>query len=814
MLVNLLLALYVSTSAHATTLSTTAYAGSDNGAGGAAFAVGATNDVDITGLQVYTFSASSSCAYLAYATTSALGAPTDLATVVSTPSSWTEIASGTTGSVSATASATITFTSPITVSAGSYRGIYVTFTSCTMKYLTGASGSVVNSSVVASDANLSVYMGYGRSYSTSWTGSLFSPRAFYGALTYNACTPVAWYLDDDGDGYGDPTVSVSECTVPSGYVANDADCDDTSAAVNPGADEYCDAIDNDCDGSTDQPSALDASVWYVDEDSDGYGGTASTLACTEPGGYTDNDADCDDGEPTTYPGADEYCDEADNDCNGTIDDDYALDTLTWYDDDDGDSYGDAADTYDACDMPSGYAGNDTDCDDGAGSVYPGAPETVADGTDQDCDSVDSCYTDADGDNQGTSAVVDGSSLSCDTGTGAPVATDCDDLSASVYLGAPETTADGTDQDCDSVDSCYTDSDGDNYGTSVVTDGSSLDCVTGNGAANDDDCNDGDGAINPDATEIAGDLVDQDCDGVETCFVDADNDSYRPDAASTVESSNIACDADGEAVATDDVDDCDDNNAAINPGATELVGDEIDQDCDGTELCYADGDDDGYTADSAGTVSSPDLLCDSTGEATDDASDGDCDDGSAAYNPGADESDCTDPNDYNCDGSVGYADGDADGFAACEECDDALAAVNPDADELCNGIDDDCDGTVDVGAVDATTWYADADGDGYASGDDTLTGCEQPDGYVTDATDEDCDDGDAAINPEGEEVPGDGIDQDCDGADGTDTGGDDNIDDTGDTTDKGGCNCSSTGDTGATLSLLFGVIALAASRRRR
>jgi hypothetical protein len=41
-----------------------------------------------------------------------------------------------------------------------------------------------------------------------------------------------------------------------------------------------------------------------------------------------------------------------------------------------------------------------------------------------------------------------------------------------------------------------------------------------------------------------------------------------------------------------------------------------------------------------------------------------------------ETDCDDPNDYNCDGSTGYADNDGDGFAACQECDDGDAAVNP------------------------------------------------------------------------------------------------------------------------------------------
>ena len=68
-----------------------------------------------------------------------------------------------------------------------------------------------------------------------------------------------------------------------------------------------------------------------------------------------------------------------------------------------------------------------------------------------------------------------------------------------------------------------------------------------------------------------------------------------------------------------------------------------------------------------------------------ADDTDCNDADPAYNPGAVESDCADPSDYNCDGSVGYADGDGDGYGACEDCDDTNADVNPGAMEVCTGF---------------------------------------------------------------------------------------------------------------------------------
>lgn len=105
------------------------------------------------------------------------------------------------------------------------------------------------------------------------------------------------------------------------------------------------------------------------------------------------------------------------------------------------------------------------------------------------------------------------------------------------------------------------------------------------------------------------------------------------------------------------------------------------------------------------------------------------------------------------------DGDSDGWTVADgDCDDADGTVNPAAVEKCNGKDDDCDSTTDVGAVDALTWYADADGDDYGTGA-AVVGCDPP--TASAFVPGDCDDGNAAVHPGVEEVCN-STDDDCDG----------------------------------------------------
>jgi len=107
-----------------------------------------------------------------------------------------------------------------------------------------------------------------------------------------------------------------------------------------------------------------------------------------------------------------------------------------------------------------------------------------------------------------------------------------------------------------------------------------------------------------------------------------------------------------------------------------------------------------------------------------------------------------------DGDVDF---DGDGFTRVEgDCDDNNSAVNPNAQEICDDVDNNCDGQIDEGLK--TTFYEDADGDGYGNPQVTTKACSQPSGYVANNTD--CDDTNAAVNPGATEIKKNGIDDDC------------------------------------------------------
>ncbi len=443
----------------------------------------------------------------------------------------------------------------------------------------------------------------------------------------DATDATSWYGDADSDGWGagDPTLA---CEAPDGHVDQDGDCDDEDAAWHPGADEddcsdpndyncdgsvgyadadgdgwaacedcddgdaavnpdateVCDDIDNDCDGEWDEDDAADASTFYADEDGDGYGDPdATTVACDQPESTVEDSTDCDDTSADTHPGADEYCDGVDTDCDGTLDEDDALDANTWYADSDSDGFGDASTSTVTCDQPTGMVEDDTDCDDTDADVNPGATETCND-KDDDCDaSIDegvetTYYADSDSDGFGDASTT---ADDCSTPSGyVEDDTDCDDTDASKNPGV----------------TWYIDYDGDGYGSAEYTTES---CEQPSGYVSDtDDCDDTDEDINPDAEEVCNDL-DDDCDGdvdeddldgpsAETWYADADGDGYG-DASSTLET----CEEEPSGYVDDDTD-CDDTDGDVSPAGTE-VRDGVDNDCDGAGY---DGD---YSASSDASI---------------------------------------------------------------------------------------------------------------------------------------------------------------------------------------------------------------------
>lgn len=201
-------------------------------------------------------------------------------------------------------------------------------------------------------------------------------------------------------------------------VAEGEDCDDENAEVYPGHDEWCDAVDNDCNGQVDD-NVVTVS-WFPDGDGDGYGDTSGAeldcLGGEAPAGSVDEGGDCDDANAGIHPGAREECDGIDQDCNGQIDD--GLPGTQLWQDADGDGFGDGSNPsiVDCAGPVTGYVANDDDCDDFSAVIYPGAAE-FCDGADDDCDGVipdDEADADQDGE------------LAC---------LDCDDLNPNPCPGA-------------------------------------------------------------------------------------------------------------------------------------------------------------------------------------------------------------------------------------------------------------------------------------------------------------------------------------------------------------------------------------------
>lgn len=335
-----------------------------------------------------------------------------------------------------------------------------------------------------------------------------SPNTYY-VINNDVCGDVAnlivvdaansaWYRDADGDGYGDPNITQQACTQPSGYVQDNSDCNDADINSHPGAPEICDGVDNNCNGQIDE--GYNRTTFYRDADGDGYGdASVSVNACSTPAGYVINQTDCDDADPTVHPGATEICDGKDNNCDGQVDE--GITKTTYYRDADGDGYGNALVSVNACSKPAGYSISKTDCDDTKADVHPGATE-ICDGIDNNCDgridegfTKSTYYRDADGDGYGNPAVF---IKSCSMPAGYVAnKKDCNDANAAI----------------NPLTKWYKDADNDGYYTgSAVT--SCTSPGTGykiTGLLGGADCNDNDNTVYPNAPELC-DGKDNNCNG--------------------------------------------------------------------------------------------------------------------------------------------------------------------------------------------------------------------------------------------------------------------------------------------------------------
>jgi MYXO-CTERM domain-containing protein len=562
----------------------------------------------------------------------------------------------------------------------------------TALFATGGGTQIAAHSNVVLVGDSNVFGGCGSSaYGTS-------TKRFWRNLYTGACTPVTWFLDSDGDGYGGST-STSACTAPgSSWIRTGGDCNDSNSSINPGRTEIvADGVDQNCDARETCYQDADQDAWRTNVTV-----SSTSISCARSSGLalaSVSSVDCDDFDAATFPGAAEIvADGKDQSCNGEE---------ICYRDADSDRWRTDATTVTrsiSCPTSEGFALASIprlDCDDADPVTFPGAAEIIADGKDQSCDDLELCYQDLDADGWRTDLTTATTDISC-TGEGLALRTipgiDCDDLESTTYPGATEVPYDGVDQDCSGLDLC--DVDGDGFDAGI-------------GECFGIDCSDEDDLINPFADEVWYDGVDQNCD--DWSDFDSDYDGYDS--------------ADHERPDGTFGDDCDDDDAQISPEAEEEYYDGVDADCDG----WSDYDADRDGHDTA-FVRQPDG---SIGE--------DCNDDDPDIYPGAPS--LPDGKDNDCDGITDTTDSDNDGLP--DELEELLGTDPHDADSDGDGLWD----GLEVGEDPENP--VDTDGDGVI---DALDDDDDGDGIQT-ATE--LGDGEAPRDTDGDGTP-DYLDEDSDG----------------------------------------------------
>jgi hypothetical protein len=381
---------------------------------------------------------------------------------------------------------------------------------------TGLSYQWFNNAVAISGATTSTYTANASGSYTVVVTNTSTCSATSAATVVTVVPNVDYFADADGDGFGDAATLVSTCVQPQGYVTDNTDCKDNDAAIFPGAQEICNDIDDDCNDLIDD--GLVFTTYYADADGDSFGDINNPLdACVIPAGYVTNSADCNDNNANQNTASTEICNGEDDDCDGIIDN--GLIFLDYYADLDSDGFGAGTATNSCVDLGAGYVTNNTDCNDNNANQNTASTE-ICNGEDDDCDgTIDNGITFLD---------------------------------------------------------YYADTDGDGFGAGDVI--SSCSDLGAGYVSNNTDCDDSNSNINSSATETCN-TIDDNCDGqidegVQTVyFIDNDGDTYGNPSVSI-----LAC---TQPIGyTPDDTDCNDTDANINPGAEDIAGNGIDENCDG------------------------------------------------------------------------------------------------------------------------------------------------------------------------------------------------------------------------------------------
>jgi hypothetical protein len=429
---------------------------------------------------------------------------------------------------------------------------------------------------------------------------------------------VKFWADSDGDGFGKTDDSACLCKPDAKYKATQGgDCDDANPKASGGSKETCDGADNDCDGQTDEAGAQGCKDAFTDGDGDGFGSDKSKacLCPAQSAGKAGKGGDCDDGNAKVNPAAKEVCNGVDDDCNGVTDDEKADGCTIWLYDEDGDGYGVLAQAKCLCGAQKPWSTQKgEDCDDTDPAVKPKAQE-LCNGKDDDCDGdtdevgAQGCvpyFPDGDGDGFGALGVPSQCLCKPDGAYKALASGDCNDADKAIYPKAPE-SCDGKDTDCDGIvdpigaQGCKTwfqDADQDGYGNTTSQ------CACGPmglfTASKSGDCNDESPQQKPGATEICNG-IDDNCNGqtdtdavdAKPYYADADGDGWGAGGA------KIQCGPAGGYTATQGGD-CADQDAKVNPGATEV--------CNGKDDNCTNGIDEGTGAQLCPPASGSAVVC--------------------------------------------------------------------------------------------------------------------------------------------------------------------------------------------------------------